>query len=159
MEDAEFFAEIVLAFRDGVRSSSNKQLRDMYEQYDERFDEATEWERRIEEIFGFIQAELSPIQNSYMTKSYAFLSLITAMAHNKWGIPGFEEETGIQPIGAFVHDPATAVEALLELASAHETKDTEGKYKAYVEACKGGSNRLKQRMVRVSSICMALRGT
>lgn len=159
MEDAEFFAEIVLAFRDGIRSSSNKQLRDLYGQYDEQFDEAAEWEGRIEEIFAFIQAELSPIQNSYMTKSYAFLSLITSLAHNKWGIPGFEEETGIAPIGTFVLDAGMAVEAVLELASAHETKDTEGKHKDYVDACKGGSNRVKQRTVRVSSICIALRDT
>jgi hypothetical protein len=159
MEDAEFFAEIVLAFQSGVRSSSNKQLRELYKQYDEEFVEAAEWEQRIEEIFSFVQAELSPIQNSYMTKSYAFLSLIIALAHNKWGIPGFANATGIEPIGSFVLDNGMAVEALLELASAHETKDTEGKHKDYVDACKGGSNRIKQRMIRVSSICMALRDT
>lgn len=157
MEDAEFFAEIVLAFKYGVRSSSNKQLRDLYAEYDIVFNEYDAWEQRMTEIFSFIQAQLSQIQNSYMAKSYAFLSLVTAMAHNKWGIPGFAEATGIQTIGEFVVNSRTALETLLELASAHETKDVDGRFKDYVDACKGGSNRIHQRTARVANICMALR--
>ena len=129
----------------------------MYERYDDEFDEAPKWKERINEIMLFIQQDLSAIQGTHMTKSYAFLSLITALAHNKWGIPGFAEASGLEPNGAFVRNKRAAVNALLELASAHETKDVDGKHRDYVEASMGGSNRVKQRMIRVASICKALR--
>lgn len=158
MEDAEFFAEIALSFKLGIKSSSNTMLRNLYVENDDVFAEAEEWAGRINEIFSLIQAEFSPIQNSYMTKSYAFQSLVIALAHNMWGIPGLEGATGVPATGKFCTAPDTAIEKLLELASAHETKDTDGKYRDYVEACKGGSNRLKQRLARVYNISLALQG-
>jgi len=158
MEDAEFFAEVALSFKHGVKSSSNTMLRNLYVENDEVFPEAEQWADRINEIFAFIQADLSPIQNSYMTKSYAFLSLVIALAHNKWGIPGVEAATGVPATGEFCNSVDTTIVTLLELASAHETKDTDGKYREYVEACKGGSNRLKQRLARIHSITLALQG-
>lgn len=157
MEDAEFFSEVVLAFEEGVISTSNKRLRDLYQKYDDEFDEAIEWAKRVDEIMFFIQQDLSAIQGTHMTKSYAFLSLVTALAHNKWGIPGFAKATGLEPTGDFAGNKRAAVNALLELASAHETKDVDGKHRDYVEGSMGGSNRVKQRMIRVASICKALR--
>lgn len=158
MEDAELVAEMALAMRGGVVSSSNAQLRQLYSDFDDAFAEAGEWGTRIDEALAFIQGQLSPLQNSYMTKSYAFLSLVTALIHAKWGIPHLEEQTGIAPIGEFTTDVGVAIDGLLALASAHETKDVSGKYKDYVDACKGGSNRVNQRLARVVSISSALRG-
>lgn len=158
MEDAELIAEIALALKSGIVSSSNSQLRNLYEDFDTQFEYADEWGSRINETFSFIQSNLSTLQNSYITKSYVFLSLITALIHAKWGIPSIERETGIPPLGEFTNNLDVALEGLRTLASAHETKDTEGKYKDYVEACKAGSNRLKQRTVRFTYISMALRG-
>lgn len=158
MEDAEMVAEIALAMRIGVVSSSNKQLREIYQDFDDVFIEADEWGKRVDESLGFIQGQLSELQNSYMTKSYAFLSLVTALIHAKWGIPKFEQETGVASIGEFSTDVAATLGGLLALASAHETKDVNGKFKDYVEACKGGSNRIKQRTARIVSISKALRG-
>ena len=158
MEDAELIAEIALCMRNGVVSSSNTQLRQLYQAFDDNFEEGEEWGKRIDESLSFIQGNLSALQNSHMTKSYVFLSLITALIHAKWGIPKLEEVTGIAPIGDFSLDVNATIAGLLALASAHETKDSVGKYKDYVEACKAGSNRVKQRTTRIIFISQALRG-
>ena len=159
MEDAEFIAEIALAMRNGVISSSPTQLRSLYQDFDKTFPEGDEWASRVNETLAFIQSQLSPIQNSFMTKSYAFLSLVIALLHNKWGIPHLHDQTGIAPNGQFVVNSETALHAILALASAHETKESGGIYKDYVDACKAGSNRVKQRLTRVTFICRALQGT
>ncbi len=157
MEDAEFMAEIALAMKSGLVSSSNRTLKDLYESYNDLFPEAEEWGSRVDAVFKFIQTELSGLQGSYMTKSYAFLSLVTALLHMRWGLPNIEEETGIAPTGTFPTEVFPILNNLLALASAHETKDDLGKYKSYVEACKGGSNRVKQRTARFVAISEALR--
>jgi len=157
MEDAEFVAEIALAMRSGLVSSSNTSLRGLYEAYDQEFLEGEQWGQRIDAVFEYIQTELSALQGSYMTKSYAFLSLATALIHMRWGLPGVQETTGIAPSGAFPPDAFPVLNALLALASAHETKDDTGRFKEYVEACKGGSNRVKQRTARLIAISEALR--
>ena len=158
MEDAELIAEIALAMRSGIVSSSSAQLRQLYREFDEHFDESSEWGTRIDESLQFIQSQLSPIQNTHMSKSYAFLSLVTALIHAKWGIPGFESASGIRSMGDFTIDTSDAVNGLLALASAHETKDIHGPYKDYVLACTAGSNRMVQRTTRVIQISKALRG-
>jgi len=158
MEDAEFVAEIALAMQRGIVSSSNTMLRALYESYDYEFPEYVEWGRRIDATLEFIQTDLSAIQGSYMTKSYAFLSLVTTLIHMRWGLPGVEGTTGVAPTGSFPTQSFPALNNLLALASAHETKDDSGRYKNYVEACKGGSNRVKQRLARFIAISEALRG-
>lgn len=157
MEDAEFVAEIALALRHGLVSSSNSALRGLYEAYDINFPDGDEWGQRVDATFQFIQTELSGLQGSYMTKSYAFLSLTAALIHMRWGLPSVQEATGIAPTGDFPRDTFPVLNALLALASAHETRDDSGRYKDYVEACKGGSNRIKQRTVRFVAISEALR--
>ncbi|RYE43854.1 MAG: DUF262 domain-containing protein [Hyphomicrobiales bacterium] len=156
MEDAEFIAEIVLAMKSGLVSSSNAKLREIYQSYDDVFPEAEDWQHRINKVFEFIQTELSGIQGTYMTKSYAFLSLVTALIHMVWGLPGVEEATEIAPVGAFPTDTEAVMRGLIALASAHETKADDGRYRLYVEACTGGSNRVKQRTVRFTFISKAL---
>lgn len=159
MEDAELIAEVVLALRAGVVSSSPAQLRKLYDEFDKEFPDADDWSARVNETFAFIQSQLSPIQTSFLTKPYAFLSLITALLHNRWGIPNLQDQSGIVTTGQFTTDVPNSLEKLLALASAHETKDMNGEFKGYVEACKGGGNRVKQRLTRVTYLCKALQGT
>jgi len=158
MEDAEFVAEIALAMRSGVKSTSNTTLRAVYAQYDEDFPEALQWRERLDETLLSVANQFSELQGTFMTKSYAFLSLIIGMIHNRWGIPGLEDATGIAPSGRFFADRDTALDGLKALAGAHEIKDTSPKFKRYVEACTAGSNRAPQRNVRAEYILRALNG-
>lgn len=156
MADAEFMTEVVLACTRGVVSSSPTILRDIYKRNDAKFTDADKLSDRIDNTFDYIVSNLSNIQDSNMTKSYVFLSLMTAMLHNKYGVPGLEESTGMKPIGRFAVNPEQATQQLIDLASAHETSDM-SRYPQYVEACMAGANRESQRRIRVQFIMRALR--
>lgn len=93
-----------------------------------------------------------------MMKPYAFHSLFCAMMHNKYGIPGLEDALGFAPIGDFAVDAEKALNGLIALAFAHETKDIEGEFSEYVWGCMAGTNREPRRKARIKSICLALRG-
>lgn len=157
MEDAEFITEIALSMQNGIVSTSTASLKNLYKIYDNDFPHSEEWGHRINATLQFIQNDLSGIQGSYMTKSYAFMSLITALIHMRWGLPEVEDASGIVSTGSFPVNIFPVINGLLALASAHETKDSSGPYKDYVDACKGGSNRANQRLARFKAISVALR--
>ena len=157
MEDAELIVEIALAMEDGIQSTSAAKLRKLYKKYDAGFPLQAEWSARIDETLQFIQTDLSRLQQTYMTKSYAFLSLVVALIHNRWGIPGLADSININPTGSFTNTP-DAFNRLADLAYAHENKDLNGPYRPYVEACIAGSNRAPQRLVRADFILKALQG-
>jgi len=159
MEDAEFIAEVALAIKSGLVSSSNTSLKNLYESFDQNFPESEDWKKKIDITFKYIQTEFAALQGTHMTKSYSFQSLVIALIHMHWGIQSIEETTGITSKGQFPKNTNAAINGLLALASAHETKDDSGgRYKEYVEACKAGSNRAKQRTVRFLEITKALNG-
>lgn len=158
MADAAFIADLVLAFEYGVISTSDKKLHSLYKIYDADFAKSAEYELVLREIFAFIAEYLSVVQDSYFTKPFALHALICALYHNMYGLPNFEETTGLGPIGVFAVGPIdTACNNLLRLSSAHEGKDL-AEFPAYVEAMSEGANRERQRLVRVEYICKALRG-
>ena len=91
------------------------------------------------------------------TPPYVFYALFCALFHNKYGLPGFEAETAIKPINSFfAGDLSSVTSRLLELAAAHESKDS-SQFPAYVQAMNGGSNRKTQRLIRIRTISKALR--
>lgn len=157
MADAEFVADLVLALMEGVGSTSDAKLSAIYKKYDTSFPDAEKIENTILYIFDVIANDFSAIQGSFMTKPYALYALCCAIYHNKYGLPNFEESTGVSPIGEpFGCGSERAVANLLELAAAHEGKDL-SRYPDYVEAVSAGSNREKQRKERITIICRALR--
>ena len=157
MADAELLTEMVLSLQQGTISTSNKHLTQLYKDFDHEFPQAQEYGTKIEATLDFIIANLSSLRGTYMMKPFVLHSLFSALTHNKYGLPGFEEKTGIAPIQSFAPNVDTAIDGLKALASAHESKD-QGDLKPYVDACSAGSNRESQRTVRVSYICRALRG-
>lgn len=159
MSDAELIADLALAFEEGVVSTSDSKLHSIYKKYDPIFPNTDQYERAITEILDVIATSFSGLRGSFMTKSYAFFALCCALHHNQHGLPNFQDKTGIAPIGQFLGcPPDIALSNLLELAAAHEGKDL-ARYPEYVEAMSGGTNREKQRVQRISAICMALRNT
>ncbi|MDP2265131.1 MAG: DUF262 domain-containing protein [Thiobacillus sp.] len=157
MADAAFIADLVLAMEEGVVSTSDAKLHALYKSFDSLFPQAEYFQRVLGEIFAVVAQDLSQIRGSYMTKPYALHALYCAIYHNKFGLKGFEEETGIAPIGDFLggsSDRATA--NLLDLAAAHESKDL-SRFPEYVDAITSGTNREKQRKQRISILCKALR--
>jgi hypothetical protein len=155
MGDAEFIADLTMAFEQGVVNTSKTNLQAMYRKYDDAFESAQQYEAKIAEVLSFIAESLSSLRGSYMTRPAAFFALCCALYHNKYGIPRFMPE-GAAPIGRFHTRPIDEVtRTLLNMAAAHETKDTAA-YPIYVKAMREGSNRATQRADRISQILIAL---
>lgn len=157
MGDAEFFADLALAVQDGIVSTSPKKLRDLYKAYDDEFPPDSGIQEKIGAAFESLIDNLSAIQGTYATKPHVFHSLLCAMIHNKFGLPGAEQETGLQPIGEFFSNRVAAVTSILTIAAAHEEKEL-GDFAEYVKAASEGGNRAAQRAIRVKWMCRALRG-
>lgn len=157
MADAAFIADLVLAMQEGVVSTSDAKLHSLYKKFDSSFPQAEKFESALEEIFKVIAQDLSPIRGSYMTKPFALHALCCAIYHNKVGLVGFNDATGIAPIGQSIGCSSERATAnLLELAAAHESKDS-SRFPEYVVAMSAGSNREKQRKERIAILCRALR--
>lgn len=155
MGDAEFIADLAMAFEQGVVNTSKTNLHAMYKKYDEVFEAAQELEAKIREIFSFIAEHLSSLRESHMIRPAAFFALSCALYHNKYGLPNFMPNLPA-PIGRFHTKPIDEVtRTLINMAAAHETKDSAA-FPVYVRAMSEGSNRAVQRNDRISQILIAL---
>jgi hypothetical protein len=157
MADAEFIADVALALEEGIVSTSPTKLLALYRKYDEDFPTRSIWNERIVGALNVVLNDLSPLQDTYMTKAHVFHSLICALIHNHNGLPKAEEVTGLHPIAAYYNDRDKALISLRRLATAHEEKDT-AEFAEYVKAASEGGNRAAQRGTRIKWICQALRG-
>lgn len=159
MADASLITECIDAYEKGVISSSPKSLRDLYTTHDETFFEKSNYHEMIKETFQFIIEHFNALRNTFMMKPYALHSLVTALIHCKFGISQIEHEWGVHPINRFCTDPQEAVSRLLELARAHEAKETEGPYAKYVWGCLSTTDRTARRTARVAAILRVLGAT
>jgi hypothetical protein len=157
MADAEFIADLALALEEGIVSTSPAKLRALYKKYDEAFVSRGMMDERIRGTLDVVLTEFSSLQNTYITRPHIFYSLICALLHNRFGLIGAEEKTGVPTIGAYFVDPDRALVSLKRLAAAHEEKDF-GEFSEYVQAASEGGNRAPQRAVRMKWLCNALRG-
>lgn len=157
MADAEFVTDLALAVSEGIVSTSPAKLKGIYKQFDETFDEFTTYDERISGVLTATVENLSGVKGTFATKLHVFHSLQCAMLHNKYGLPGAEELTGLRPIGEYFTDADSAVISIRKLAAAHEEKDL-GEYGEYVRAASEGGNRAAQRAIRISWLGRALRG-
>ena len=143
MSDAAFVADSILAFERGILSSSPKDLRSLYKNFDENIGHVSGYEEYLSQTFSFITEHFSELRRSFMMKPYALHSLITAMVHNKYGIPAIENELGVGSSGTFAKNPQEAEHRLVSLALAHEAKEIEGPYRTYVWGCLSTTDRKK----------------
>lgn len=158
MADSELLAEMIHTLENGIVSSSNKGLSDLYKKYDDSFEFEAEYKSKIREFFAYAVETLGELRNSYLMKPYVLHSLFSSAMHNKYGLPGVEEKTGLVPIGIMAVNPELVVPGLHSLSLAHESKDLEGDFGDYVWGATGGTNREPRRVERVKYLCLALRG-
>ena len=146
MADSELLAEMILSVENGIVSSSNKVLTDLYERYEDEFSQEGAYSDLIGEAFDFVVSQLAELRKTHLMKPYVIHALFCALIHNKYGLPEVSEKIGLEPIGQLSGDVETAVQSLETLAGAHETKDTEGEFSKYVWSCSGATNREPRRV-------------
>lgn len=157
MADAAFIADLALAVEEGIVSTSPVKLRSLYKKYDETFANLNDVDQRVIGALDTAIEYMSDIQGTYAIKSHVFHSLLCALMHNKFGLPGVEDGTGMAPIDQYFLDANRAVASIKRLAAAHEENDI-GEFAEYVKAASEGGNRGPQRLIRIKWLCRALRG-
>lgn len=158
MSDAEFITDLVDTAVRGIQHRQPSAFTKLYKDNDDVFENVDEISTKIYETLRFVAQNLADISGTFICKSYAFHSLISALIHNRWGIPNGDADLNSAPTGNFCADVYTATQGLLALSSAHESKDEQGPYAPYVKACLKATNRKAQRTDRTRFLLMALNG-
>lgn len=157
MGDAEFVTDVALAANDGIVSTSPKRLTELYAKNETGGAELADIDAKVRGALEVVRQQLSGIQGSYAVKPHMLHSLLTALMHNKFDLPGVAAATGVPSTGDWLADPQLATTQIRELAEAFETKSLD-RFPAFVNASTEGGNRAPQRQVRVRWLCMALQG-
>lgn len=155
MQDAEFFTELAIVLDQGIVNKSEKGLEDVYKKYDKKFDNEDEFKRKLQEFVKILTEDFAPLRDTFLTKPYVCHSLFSALMQKKYGIPN-GESLNLQTTGVFYADLPRTLNALTQLAEAHEMQDTKGPYAEYVEACLSTTHRVKQRQTRTTWLGNAL---
>jgi hypothetical protein len=155
--DAELISDIALAIEEGIVSTSPTKLLNLYKKYDHDFPTRQDMDERLRGALDALLDDFSELRGTFMTKPHVFHSLVCALIHNRFGLVGAADLTGIVPSGRYFEDQQKALISLKRLAAAHEEKDGR-EFPEYVQAVSEGGNRATQRVVRVRWICQALQG-
>jgi hypothetical protein len=156
MFDALLSTEMTQVFDSGIVDRSDTELRRLYRDNDDSFPNSEIYNGRIGDCLGCIFNDFKELRGTYMMKDYALLSLFTALAHLKYGIPNGKRDLELETIGEFYLDRDKALDGLLRLAEAHENDDTDGNFREYVKASTGATTRKAQRITRARSIIKCL---
>jgi hypothetical protein len=157
MGDAEFITDVALAADEGIVSTSPKRLTELYARNEAGGDELADIDAKVRGALEVVRQQLSGVQGSYAVKPHMLHSLLTALMHNKFDLPGVAATTGVPSTGDWLTDPQRATTQIRELAEAFETKSLD-RFPAFVNASAEGGNRAPQRQIRVKWLCMALQG-
>jgi hypothetical protein len=113
MADAEFIADVALAIEEGLISTSPNKLRSLYKKYDDNFPSRSIINERVSGALEAVLSDLSSLQKTYITKPHIFHSLVCALLHNRFGLPGTEEAIKLSPIDAYYLDQDRALTSLM----------------------------------------------
>lgn len=156
MGDAEFISDCIISIEKGIVSASPAELGRLYNQYEGIFPKRDEYYAMLDETFRYISTILEPLRKSFLMKSYALHSLVTALIHAKFGIPEIVQHYNIAPINVFSTNDNLSLQRLLTLAQAHESKENDGHYSKYVWGTESSTNKTLRREARVLTILAAL---
>lgn len=159
MADAEFISELVLVYEEGIAGKRTAKIESLYKRFDESFPAHQEVEMILSRFFDLMANELSPIKNTFLTKSYVMHSLFSAFLALWRGFPGSDAVFHGQPSFDIEINFNEALPRLLALADAHEDQEEEGPYAEYVDACLSSTTQQNQRRVRTRFLVDALLGS
>jgi hypothetical protein len=115
------------------------------------------FDERISAVFNIVLNNFSELQSTYVTRAHVFHSLISALLHNRFGLPGVRDLIGIETTGKFFENRERAIMRIRQLAAAYEERDL-SRFGEFVQAASEGGNRAPQRAIRIRWLCEALQG-
>jgi hypothetical protein len=107
MADGELFTEISHAFMRGIRTASPTALTKMYEDFENRFDEADAIRQRVRSVFDTL-ARWEQLHGGPLMKPLQFLPLFLAVSHAQSPVPALQEAFPLPAPLAFEEEAALA---------------------------------------------------
>lgn len=156
MADAELLTDVILAMEQGIVSTSNKNLKDLYSRYDSEFGPADEYRHKITSSVEYILENFDRLRGTFLMKKYALHSLLTALIHARFEIPALTHQLNVASMGRFSAAPQESARTLEAIALAHEAKELVGEFSMYVRGATSSTHRRPQRSARVATILRAL---
>ena len=159
MGDADLLTELVQILLTGVVSRSKSSLDKLYYNYDQSFPNKNSIDAKTKAILNFIKDDLVQVGNSGYLSGYMLYSLFAALAINKYGDIKTADQyfDDLVPIDNFSNNPELASQTILEMFSAIDRKEIDGKYGEFVKASLATTHSVKNRQVRSKWLALALR--
>ncbi|RJG06853.1 DUF262 domain-containing protein [Noviherbaspirillum cavernae] len=133
MDEVQFISDLVLNLLSGLSDFSSAKLDNLYEQYDDLFDDEKKIQKRLDRIFSIIEKlTATAIKDTIFYRSPIFFSLLIVLDQKKGAIGSKKLEEQMKAIDALFND-----------ASKHKAED-----RAFYEACTASTQRIKSRRVR-----------
>jgi hypothetical protein len=156
MADFEMIAELAIVLRNGIISKSDSELEKIYKDLDADFPRSNDYNNVLVSFFEMIRDSLSDLRGSFLMKPYAIHSLFCAYAHLYFDLPNGRQDLGIDSPRTRPVINSRKIRDLLEVSAAHETKDTDGTYKNYVNAALTTTTKKAQRIARTKALLSIL---
>lgn len=152
MQDAKFYADIVFALENGIRTTAKKQLDQLYKQFDVTFERRDEYKHRFSQAIHFL-ARLEEIAGTRLAKHYNFYSLLLAVMHVANPIAPLATEVGADH-RMRSHDEI--VQNLLLLDEILELDDPPRNQRRFWVAAREKTNTGEHRMTRFQTFLAAI---
>jgi Protein of unknown function DUF262 len=151
MQDAKLLADLVYALIFGIATTKPRQLDQLYERFDRRFDESEAFEARIleamERVIGW-----KPIHHTALMKPYNLYALLLAIVHTLHLVDVLSHS--FEATQSAVDHPFV-LPNLTTLAEALEEEEPDPRFSQFVESG-SGTNVAEKRKVRFVWMCKAL---
>ncbi len=158
MEDDAFIAEMFGVFLEGVVDGGAKGIDKLYKEYDPLEDIPNDVSEKINRSITFILDNFKDVIGDGLRRPPHFLMLFAAISHCLYGIPKGSLEDGQYPedTANALSDIEVAKLNLEKLDSIIISEEPESNYKAFWEAARGTTHRMKSRGVRFITFYKAL---
>jgi hypothetical protein len=153
MQDMKLFAEVLHAMHKGIQTTKQKQLNDLYKEFDKSFDtkkaDRQALERAVERLANWPQ-----LHNTSLMKPYNIYALLLALIHVHKELPKLRT---VLPLGKKKQVPDEyALANLTLLSDALDEPDEHEELDDFVAATRARTNVKEQREVRFTWMCKAI---
>ncbi len=153
MADTKLLAEMCHAMLHGVTTTNKGGLDRLYRDNEEEFADEVEFERRIAEAVGTVQA-WEELHGTLLMKPFQMYALLLAVMHVRQPLESLQaicESRGVDEL-----ERNRSVERLSRLARALDEGVSTGRYARFVRASEEKTNVKTEREVRIRFYCEAL---
>lgn len=152
MGDAKLFADLTLAYLQGIRTTKAKELNDLYKTYEDEFKAEDTVAKAFKSGFQFLE-KMPDLVGTALYKQHNFYTLLLAIIHAKNAVDSLAGEV---EGGMGLRSPDDAQSRLLKLDDILDSETPPKKYQAFYQAASEKTNTRESRLVRFKTFLEAV---